>query len=329
MRGIASKAPAWRSLRYDARLSEPRSPGIFQDPHGQRSRSHQHGAVLRFRERRARRPGRQVRAVRHRQGARAPAAQGQHRRQEGVLRLGSLQGVQGADARGVVRADRNSARAPVGQEFGRHPHGRRRARPLLHQVARRDFRDHQRRLRFLAAGVQAAREQQGGDRRRRQEFDLRPADRELRRVHLLRRPGARAEEGGVAQGRRQESSGRGGAKKKGAEALPARRSQGRERASSAAAGSEAGRRRPAAGSARHDRQHRRGTGRRARRRRQDLGIDGQAGGQARASPASTNRITASARSTACSRQPSRREAFELERDEKSGGYIVRLAAHEE
>ena len=30
------------------------------------------------------------------QGARAPAAQGQHRRQEGVLRLGPLQGVQGA-----------------------------------------------------------------------------------------------------------------------------------------------------------------------------------------------------------------------------------------
>jgi hypothetical protein len=34
------------------------------------------------------------------QGARAPAAQGQHRRQEGLLRLGALQGLQGADARG-------------------------------------------------------------------------------------------------------------------------------------------------------------------------------------------------------------------------------------
>ena len=37
---------------------------------------------------------------------RAPAAQGQHRGQEGVLRLGALQDVQGADARSVVRADR-------------------------------------------------------------------------------------------------------------------------------------------------------------------------------------------------------------------------------
>ena len=45
---------------------------------------------------------------------------------------------------------------------------------------------------------QAARERQDGDRRRRQELDLRPADRQLRRVHLLRRPGAREEEGGDA-----------------------------------------------------------------------------------------------------------------------------------
>ncbi len=35
--------------------------------------------------------------LRHPAGARAPAAQGQHRRQEGLLRLGPLQGVQGAD----------------------------------------------------------------------------------------------------------------------------------------------------------------------------------------------------------------------------------------
>jgi Protein of unknown function DUF88. len=44
---------------------------------------------------------------------------------------------------------------------------------------------------FLAAGLQAAREQQAGDRRRREEVDLRPAHGQLRRVHLLRRPGAR------------------------------------------------------------------------------------------------------------------------------------------
>jgi hypothetical protein len=40
------------------------------------------------------------------------------------------------------------ARAPVGQEFGRHPHGGGRARPLLHQGARRHLRDHLRRLRL-------------------------------------------------------------------------------------------------------------------------------------------------------------------------------------
>jgi hypothetical protein len=44
---------------------------------------------------------------------------------------------------------------------------------------------------LLAAGIEAAREQQDRDRRRRQEFHVRPVDRELRRVHLLRRSGAR------------------------------------------------------------------------------------------------------------------------------------------
>ena len=79
----------------------------------------------------------------------------------------------------------------VGQELGRYPHGRRCARPLLHQGARRHLRDHQRRLRLFAAGQQAAREQQDRDRRGREELHVRPADRQLRRVHFLRRPGAR------------------------------------------------------------------------------------------------------------------------------------------
>ena len=48
------------------------------------------------------------------------------------------------------------------------------------------------RLGLLAARLQAQGEQQVRDRARRQELDLRPADRELRRVHLLRGPGARA-----------------------------------------------------------------------------------------------------------------------------------------
>ena len=141
--------------------------------------------------------------VRHREGARAPAAQGQHRGEEGLLRLGPLQGVQDADARGRVRADRDPARAAVGQELGRHPHGGRCARPLLHQVARGYLRHHQRRLGFLAAGLQAARERQDGDRRRRQEIDLRPAHRQLRRVHLLRRPGARGGKAAQAVARRE------------------------------------------------------------------------------------------------------------------------------
>ena len=50
---------------------------------------------------------------------------------------------------------------------------------------------HHRRLRLLAAGVEAARERQDRDRGRREELDLRSAHRQLRRVHLLRRPGAR------------------------------------------------------------------------------------------------------------------------------------------
>jgi hypothetical protein len=82
------------------------------------------------------------------------------------------------------------ARAPVRQELRGHPHGGRCPGPLLHQVACRHLRDHQRRLRLLAAGQQTAREQQGRDRRWREEFHLGPADRQLRRVRLLRRPGA-------------------------------------------------------------------------------------------------------------------------------------------
>jgi hypothetical protein len=54
------------------------------------------------------------------------------------------------------------------------------------------FVDHQRRLRFLAARLEAARERQDVIGVGVQELDVRPADRELRRVHLLRRPRARA-----------------------------------------------------------------------------------------------------------------------------------------
>ena len=166
----------------------------YRRPHGHSRRNPQHGAVLRLREHRARRARREVREVRHQARARAAAAQGPDRGQEGVLRLGPLQGVEALDARGGVRADRDPARAPVGQELRRHPDGGRRARPLLHEEPRRHVRADHRRLRLLAARVEAARERQGGDRGRRQELDLRPPDRQLRRVHLLRRPGARAAE---------------------------------------------------------------------------------------------------------------------------------------
>ena len=104
------------------------------------------------------------------------------------------------DARGGLRADRDPARAHVGQELGRHPHGGGRAGPVLHQVARRYLRHHQRRFGFLATGVQAAREQQSGDRRGRQEVLLRSAHLQLRRVHLLRRPRAGGEGEGEGQG---------------------------------------------------------------------------------------------------------------------------------
>ncbi len=124
--------------------------------------------------------------------------------------------------------------APVGQEFSRHPHGRGRARPLLHQGPRRHLRHHQRRLRFLAAGVQAARERQGGDRRGREELHLRPADRQLRRVHFLRRPGAR--------GRGQAPGGRRSAAKAEAAAGPTAASRRRR-------GQAAGGVRPGAGDA--------------------------------------------------------------------------------
>jgi uncharacterized LabA/DUF88 family protein len=46
-----------------------------------------------------------------------PARQGLDRGEEGLLRLGALQGFQGGDARRLVRADRDPARAPVGQEL--------------------------------------------------------------------------------------------------------------------------------------------------------------------------------------------------------------------
>ena len=110
-----------------------------------------------------------------------------------------------------------------------------------------------------------------GDRRRRQELDVRPADRQLRRVHLLRRPGAREEAaGGAPRARRRRRAG----------------SEPKAAAKAGGAAKAARRRRKKGDDERRDealdldRRDARGAGRRARRRRKDLGLDGQAGAEA-------------------------------------------------
>ena len=84
------------------------------------------------------------------------------------------------------RADRHPAEVLLGQELRRHQDGGRRHGPLLLQGAPRHLRAALRRLRLLAAGLQAQGEQQVRDRRRREELVVEPPDRQLRRVHLLR-----------------------------------------------------------------------------------------------------------------------------------------------
>ena len=127
-----------------------------------------------------------------RQGARAAAAQGHDRREEGLLRLGALQGVQGGDARSasfelieiphVRQSGKNSADIRMVVD----------ALDLCYTKAHVDtFVIVSGDSDFSPLVSQAARERQDRDRRRREELDLRPAHRQLRRVHLLRRPGAR------------------------------------------------------------------------------------------------------------------------------------------
>ena len=87
-----------------------------------------------------------------------------------------------------------------GKNSRRHPHGGGCAGPVLHQGPRGYLRHHQRRLGLLAAGEQAAGERQDGHRRGGEELHLRPVHQQLRRVHLLRRPGAgRAVQGAAAR----------------------------------------------------------------------------------------------------------------------------------
>ncbi len=131
-------------------------------------------------EHRAGRARCQVPEFRHRKGARASIAQGPHRGQESLLRFRALQGFQTRPARSGIRTHRNSACEAVRQEFRRHPHGRRRAGSVLHQGPRRYLRHLERRLGFLSAGEQAARERQNRHRCRRQEFHLGSIHQQLR-----------------------------------------------------------------------------------------------------------------------------------------------------
>ena len=84
------------------------------------------------------------------------------------------------------RTDRHSAEQDERQEQCGHSHGRGCTRSLLLEAAHRCLRLDFRRQRFLAAGFQAQGEQQTRHRLRGQEFHVRSADRQLRRVHLLR-----------------------------------------------------------------------------------------------------------------------------------------------
>ena len=78
-----------------------------------------------------------------------------------------------------------------------------------------------------------------------------------------------------------------------------------------------------------DRRDRRGARRRARRRRQGLGLDGQAGAEARASRASTSRYYGFRSFNAMLEAARDAGRLTLERDEKSGGYVVRLVTQDE
>ena len=144
------------------------------------------GALHRFRQRGPRLP-RRAAALRHQAPAAARAGEGQDHRQAGLRRLALLQGIHDAAARGGHRADRDPHAADLGQEQRGHPPRGRRHGPLLLQGPHRHLRDRVGRHRLLAAGLEAAREQQARDRDRRQEQQQPPADQQLRRVHLLRR----------------------------------------------------------------------------------------------------------------------------------------------
>src|SRR5581483_5320231 len=85
-----NSAPGW------LKSCQTRAPQgwLFGGAHANGGGHGESRTVLRFREHRARRARCSLRAIRHHTGARAAAAEGLHRGEEGILRLGSLQGIQ-------------------------------------------------------------------------------------------------------------------------------------------------------------------------------------------------------------------------------------------
>ena len=145
---------------------------------------------------RLREPGHRLQApprrVRHPQDPRTSGGKRQGDRQEGVRRLGRVQAVHQAAPRERHRADRDPPPVHDRQELGRHPAGRRRDGPGVVQGTHRHVRHRVGRLRLLPAGLQAQGERQARHRHRHEGLDVRPAVRQLRRVHLLRGPGEAA-----------------------------------------------------------------------------------------------------------------------------------------
>jgi hypothetical protein len=148
-------------------------------------------AVLRLRERLARRA---LFKIRHRQGAQLlPKGSIVVKK---ATATGSGTRIQGANARSVVRTDRDPARAHVGQEFGRHPHGVD-ALDLCYTKSHVDVQV----VSGDSAAVSKLRENNRSDRGGREEFDVRP-DRQLRRFiyyDLVRRKNSAAADAGLAK----------------------------------------------------------------------------------------------------------------------------------
>ena len=153
---------------------------------------------------------------------------------------------------------------------------------------------------------QAARERQDRDRRRRQELDLRPADRATATSSSTTTTWCAR--------RRRSSSARGARTPRSRRRAPRR---ARSRSADEERGRQASRRRSTSMLETH-----RGADRRARRGREDLGLDGQAGAEA-PQPGLQRVLLRLPLVQRAARGSADARLLELERDEKSGGYIIR------